>query len=420
MDQSHQITHAIALEQLVVNALVQLEKLRYSRRSLRRYQTIWRHFIAFSRQSNRGVEYSEELAARFVQAYRLHDGETIAPNDGWRRHVVFGVQVLGEFARDGRIERSRTDTQKVEIPPAMKKPLRDYERYCRDRRYLRPSTLNLRIREIAVFLDFLRSRNLKTLDQMQPDDLFAFVTFRPRLKPKTVSRIVSDVRSFLQFLTLRGILHRDLGHVLPTIRVPRDASIPSVWDPELVVRLLKAVDRSSPKGKRDYAILLLACRLGLRLGDIRTLTLDNLNWDADTIEMTQSKTGTPLQLPLTEEVGEALIDYLKSGRPQTSHREVFVKLNPPFAPFGENNHLSYIVKYWKELAGVCFPSKQHQGLHSLRHTLATQLLQAQTPFHVISEILGHATMASTLIYAKADVEALRGAGLDTEEVGHVD
>jgi site-specific recombinase XerD len=298
----------------------------------------------------------------------------------------------------------------------MKKPLRDYEQYCRDRRHLRATTLNERIREIAIFLDFLGSRNLETLDQVQPADLTAFVASRPHLKPKTVSRIVSDVRSFLQFLTLQGILERDLSDVLPKIRVPRDATIPSVWDQELVVRLLKAIDRSSPKGKRDYAILLLACRLGLRLGDIRTLTLDDLNWEAATIEITQSKTHAPLCLPLTEEVGEALIDYLKSGRPQTDHREVFLKLNPPFAPFSENNHLYYIVKYWKQLAGIQFPTQQHHGLHSLRHTLATQLLQAETPFHVISEILGHARMASTLIYAKADVETLRSAALDTEEV----
>jgi integrase len=98
---------------------------------------------------------------------------------------------------------------------------------------------------------------------------------------------------------------------------------------------------------------------------------------------------------------------------------VFVKLNPPFAPFAEDTHLSHIVKYWRELAGIRFSSRQHQGLHSLRHTLATQLLQAETPFHVISEILGHATPASTLIYAKADVEALRSVGLDAEEVHDV-
>lgn len=421
MDQlNHHVANDLPLDRLVARALSELEQLGYSRRSLRRYRTIWQHLMAYSRQLKREGAYSEDLATRFVDAYRIRDGERIKSSDGWRRHIVFGVQVLGDFARDGRIERSRTDMQKIQIPAAMNKPMRDYEQYCRDRRHLRPTTLHERMVEIAIFLDFLGSSKVAALDQLQPDDLTAFVTSLSRFSRKTVSRIVSDVRGFLQFLLLRGILRRDLSQVLPTIRVARDAAIPSVWDPELVIRLLKVVDRSSPKGKRDYAILLLACRLGLRLGDIRTLTLDDLKWEAATIEITQSKTRAPLCLPLTEEVGEALIDYLKSSRPQTDHREVFLRLTPPFAPFAENTHLHHIVTYWRELAGIHFRSKQRHGLHSLRHTLATQLLREETPFHVIAEILGHATTASTLIYAKADVETLRGAALDTEEVRHVD
>jgi len=419
MDQFHpDIARDRPLDKLVAGGLVQLEKLGYSRRSLRRYHAIWRHLTAFAQQEGLGDTFSEDLAVRFVEAYRLRADETIEPSEGWRRHVVYGIRVLAAFARDGHVERCRTDMQKVQIPPAMKKPLRDYEVYGRDRLYLRPSSLSLRIRELAIFLDFLGSRNLETLDQLQPADLTAFVMWRPRLRPKTISRILSDVRSFLKFLTLKGILQRDLSVVLPTIRVPRDATIPSVWDPELLARLLRAVDRSSPKGKRDYAILLLACRLGLRLGDIRALRLENLNWEAATIDIIQSKTGAPLQLPLTEEVGEALIDYLRAGRPQTDRREVFLKLNPPFAPFNENNHLHQIVTHWRKLAGIEFRSKRRRGLHSLRHTLATELLRAETPFHIISEILGHATTASTLIYAKADVEALRSVALDTEELAH--
>jgi site-specific recombinase XerD len=420
MDQfNHQVAN-IPLDRLVAGALSQLEKLRYSRRSLRRYRTIWRHLVAFSRQMNLEDEYSEDLAARFSDAYQMRDGECLKPSEGWRRHVAFGLKVLGDFARDGCIERAVTDMQKIQVPPLMTKPLRDYEQYCRDRLHLRPTTLRERMREIAIFADFLRSRDITILDQMQPADLSAFVTSLHRLAAKSVSRIVSDVRSFLQFLLLRGILQRDLSHVLPKIRAPRDATIPSVWDPQLVVRLLNVVDRSSPKGKRDYAILLLACRLGLRLGDIRALTLDDLKWEAATIEITQSKTLAPLCLPLTEEVGEALIDYLKSGRPQTDQREMFLTLTPPFLPFSENNNLYYIVTYWRQLAGIRFRTKQRHGLHSLRHTLATKLLREQTPFHVISEILGHATTASTLIYAKADVEALRGAALNIEEVRHVE
>jgi integrase len=112
---------------------------------------------------------------------------------------------------------------------------------------------------------------------------------------------------------MRGIIHKDLSHELPKIRVPTDARIPSVWDQELIDKLLGAVDRSSVRGKRDYAILLLASRLGLRVGDIRALRLDDIKWADSRIEILQSKQKTPLSLPLTEEVGQALIDYLKSG-----------------------------------------------------------------------------------------------------------
>jgi len=421
MDQSnHQVSRILPLPQLVERAEIELEKLCYSRRSLRRYRTIWCHLVSFSRQMNLGDEYSDDLAARFSDTYQMREGERLQPREGWRRHVVFGLKVLGDFARDGCIERTYTDMQKIQVSALMKKPVRDYEQYCRERLHLQPTTLRERMREIAIFADFLRSKNITIFDQMQPADLSAFVTSLHRLAAKTVSRIVSDVRGFLQFLLLRGILQRDLSPVLPKIRIPRDATIPSVWDQELLVRLLNVVDRSSPKGKRDYAILLLACRLGLRLGDIRTLTLDNLKWEAGTIEITQSKTLVPLCLPLTEEVGESLIDYLKSGRPQTDQREVFLTLTPPFVPFAETNNLHGIVKHWKALAGIRFRTKQRQGLHSLRHTLATKLLGEQTPFHVISEILGHTTTASTMIYAKTDVETLRTAALNTEEVRHVE
>ena len=246
---------------------------------------------------------------------------------------MFGVKALEDFAQHGRIERAFTDLEKIHLLPAMKNTLRDYEQYGKDRLQLRPSTLRTRTRELTIFLDFLNTRKARTLDQIQALDLSEFLSSRGHLKPHTVSRIVSDVRSFLRFLTMRGILQKDLSAELPTIRVPRDASIPSVWDHELIIKLLGAIDRSSAKGKRDYAILLLACRLGLRAGDIRTLKLDHLHWEDSRIEITQSKTTTPLSLPLTEEVGEALIDYLRSGRPKTADREVFLKLNPPFDPF---------------------------------------------------------------------------------------
>ena len=248
-------------------------------------------------------------------------------------------------------------------------------------------------------------------------DLSACLAWRGHVQPNTVARIVSDLRSFLRFLTLRGILPQDLRAGLPTVRVPRDARIPAVWDQVLLIRLLEAIDRSSAKGKRDYAILLLACRLGLRVGDMRALTLDHLHWEEARLESTQAKTATPLSLPLTEEVGEALIDYLRSGRPTTTHREVFLKLTPPFEPFRGGN-LYHIVTYWRKVAGITFRTPHKQGLHALRHSLATRLLEQGAPLHTIADILGHTSVESTRIYAKADVEALRSVALAPEEVRH--
>ena len=155
----------------------------------------------------------------------------------------------------------------------------------------------------------------------------------------------------------------------------------------------------------------------MRVGDIRTLKLDQIHWEDSTIEVRQSKTDTPLSLPMTNEVGDALIDYLKSGRPQTAHREVFLKVKPPFGPFSGNN-LHHIVTYWRLLAGIRFRSPQKRGMHSLRHTLATRLLQKATPLTTIAGILGHTSLESTRIYAKADVEALRSVALDPEEMNH--
>lgn len=411
------VSRNLPLKRLIADALVEIERLGYSRKSRNRYRATWEHLIAFAGRKDFGDAFTGELAARFLEEYRVA-GEELGPGEGWRRHMAWGVKVLADLAKDGHIDRARTDVESIQLVSAMQRTLRDYQQFCKDRLHVRPATLERRTRQLTIFLDFLHSGKGRTLEEIRALDLSEFVSCRDHLAPKSVSRMISDVRSFLRFLTMRGILQRDLSGELPKIRVPRDAAIPSVWEHELVIRLLGAVDRSSAKGKRDYAILLLACRLGLRAGDIRTLKLDQLHWDDSTMEVTQSKTGMPLILPMTTEVGEALIDYLKTGRPVTAHREIFLKVNPPFDPFTADCNLHHVISYWRRLAGVRFRTAQKRGMHSLRHTLATRLLEKGTPFTTIAEILGHTSLESTRIYAKADVEALRSVALDPEEVNH--
>jgi site-specific recombinase XerD len=417
MDRScNSVPGGVSLRQLITDVMGDLQQLRYSRRSLHRYQTVWKKLVGFAGRENFGSDFSENLATQFIAAYSPTNGERNGTQQEWCRHIDRGVGLLYDYALYGSVARPRVNTKDCRVLPAMKATLRDYEGYCRERLFLREATLQSRTRTLTVFLDFLQQRNVRELAQVRAVDLSAFLSSRSQLMPETVARILSDMRSFLRFLALRGILAKDLGPGLPKVRVHPDAHIPSVWDPGLLDKLLGAVDRSSAKGRRDYAILVLACRLGLRVGDIRTLRLDDINWGEARIEITQSKSSTPLSLPLTEDVGQALIAYLRSGRPEVPHREVFLKLQSPFEPFGSNNNLHQIVTYWRRLAGITFQCRQRRGLHSLRHTLATRLLQGGTPLATISAILGHATPDTTRIYAKADVEGLRSVALDPEEV----
>jgi site-specific recombinase XerD len=415
---SSSVSRTLSLKQLVADALAEIGRLGYSRRSRNRYRATWGHLVEFAVQKQLGDSLSENLISRFLQEFRLGDDE-LGQGEGWRQHMVWGLRILSDFAREGHLNRTFAEVAMVQLTPAMQQTLRDFQQYCKDRLHVRPTTLERRTQQIKVFLDFLHSQKGRKLEEIRAQDLSEFVSYRNHLLPKSIARNVSDVRSFLRFLTMRGILEQDLAAELPRIRVPKDAAIPSVWDQELIIRLLAAVDRSSPKGKRDYAILLLACRLGLRAGDIRALKLEQIHWDTSTLEITPSKTGRPLVLPLTSEVGEVLIDYLKSGRPASVHREVFLKANPPFDPFAADSNFHQVVSYWRRVAGIRFRTAQKRGMHSLRHTLATRLLQKGTPFPIIAEILGHASLESTRIYAKADVESLRSVALDPEEVNHV-
>lgn len=224
----HQLSNTTPLSQLVSGALSQLKQLGYSRRSVSRHRAIWRQLTEFAQQQQQGGEFSEALATRFLDAYRIADAVRVESQERWRRHIAFSLKILSDFASHGYLERYMTDRQKLQVPAAMTKALRDYEQYCRATLHLRPSSLDQRLRAITVFLDYLGSRHIETLDQLQGADLADFVASRHRFRPKTVARILSDVRLFLRFLTLRGIVQKDLSGELPKIRLARQATIPSV------------------------------------------------------------------------------------------------------------------------------------------------------------------------------------------------
>lgn len=186
---------------------------------------------------------------------------------------------------------------------------------------------------------------------------------------KYVGTFLYVFRNFFSFLYERGYIADDLVPMLPKVRTPRNASIPYVWSKTDIQKLLCAIDREDPKGKRDYAILLIAIRLGLRIGDIRSLKKSSIDWNRKTINLNMVKTGQPIELPLLKNIGWAIIDYLQNGRPATNSECLFVRHRAPFNAFGDRNTFNKELHRYILKAGLNIPGEQRHGMHSLRSTL---------------------------------------------------
>ncbi|MDR1184098.1 MAG: tyrosine-type recombinase/integrase [Coriobacteriales bacterium] len=216
------------------------------------------------------------------------------------------------------------------------------------------------------------------------------------------------IRRFLRFVFEAGYTDADYSPLIPHMREPR--RVPSVYAEDEVKRLLQAVDRTTAIGKRDYAMLLIAALLGLRAGDIVTLKAENIDCGRNVISLIQSKTKEPIELPLADEVKEAIAEYLKAARPKSGHKEVFLGSRAPYRPIGSSSLCAAVAKYFKK-AEVDTANRRH-GPHSLRASLATRLLEEDVPYGAIQKVLGHRSALSAKAYLDIDIERLRACALD--------
>jgi integrase len=193
----------------------------------------------------------------------------------------------------------------------------------------------------------------------------AFVATLTRYQLKTVDQKLCGVRSFLRFACAAGLVDGACLGAVPAARSARQARIPSVWDPGEVARIVEAIDRDNPCGKRDYAIILLITRLGLRGVDIKRLEFADFDWPGSRLFVTQAKTGHRVQLPLLKDVGWALIDYIRHGRPNCDCPQAFVRHMAPICPFSDQDHLHQILVKHARAAHVPVREKRRPGMRSL-------------------------------------------------------
>ncbi len=214
--------------------------------------------------------------------------------------------------------------------------------------------------------------------------------------------ITSALRGFFRFLLFRGDIASDLAASVPTVADWRLSELPKSLDPEEVERMLRNCDQGTAIGQRDYAVLLLLARLGLRAGEVVAMTLDDIDWEAGVITI-RGKGARYDQLPTPQDVGEALVTYLRHGRPSCDTRRMFVRAKAPRRRFSGSSAIGDIVRRALARAGL---DPIRKGAHLLRHSLATKMLQRGARLTEIGEILRHSTPNTTEIYAKVDLAAL--------------
>ena len=278
---------------------------------------------------------------------------------------------------------------------------------------LKDNSLYLRKYIAKIFLYYLQINNILNLQNIKQEDNINFLNQFQDYSKFTIKDYLSMLKVFLKFLYSNNYLKEPYYLTLPKCYVPKQSKIPSVWNPKDIEKLLCSIDRDTPIGKRDYAILLLIIKLGLRKVDVINLKFKNVNWNNKTINIIQNKTKVPISLPLLDDIGWALIDYIKNGRPKSELDNIFLTHSKNNYSFSQNhgNFYAIITKYMKK-SNIPITKEKKNGVHSLRHTLASEMLKQSTPIETISSVLGHVNNNNTSVYLKIDIEKLRECVLE--------
>jgi len=312
----------------------------------------------------------------------------------WRslRPLLDWLQQLGVVAAPGPVP-ATTPCERL---------LGRYRDYLLVERGLAASTVELNVRMVRPFLvDHVRADGQLDLERLSAGEVAAFVVAQSRKRPRSVGRMVTGLRSLLRFLHVDGSIDRPLALAVPSVASWSLSTLPKALSSDQVAALLTACDRNTSTGRRDLAILTLLVRLGLRAGEVAALALDDIDWRCGEITM-RGKANRYDRLPLPADVGQAMVDYLRHGRPATAQgRTVFVWAQAPHRALS-STAVTTIVANAGRRAGLGLI-----GAHRLRHTAATAMLHAGGTLTEIGQVLRHRRVLTTAIYARVDRHALR-------------
>lgn len=407
--------------EMITEGLKQLlQENNYTPATIHFYEREWSKIQSFLTEECGNTDYDMERGLKYLENQY---GFITKYNDGTLSQQRVQLLRVVHMLEDYRLHQVLTRRYYASKNPIMLNAYysdvsADYSK-CLDSTDLSMSTIEHYKGISLVFMDYLQQRKIESTMNITMDTCNSYLKTLAGYSFKTIEQNVCGIRHFLRFLYSTGMLSADYAVKIHMPAVSKSAKIPSAWKLDELKAMLSAIDRNSPIGKRDYAMILLACILGLRIGDIKNLRFHNFNWENKKLSLIQHKTHKPLTLPMPDAVGWAVIDYIKNGRPQyyeTDH--VFLKHMPPFDPIGNENHMQQqLVRYMRK-AGIDQRTKKHSGFHSLRHSAGSMLLEMETPLPVITDILGHSNSDVTAVYLKTDLQKLAECVLSPEEFCH--
>lgn len=326
------------------------------------------------------------------------------------KDLVKAVSILCEFYNTGSIQPVKEQLVfDGSIGTLMVKYL-SYRTSCR----LKKHTVEEGAHHLYHFLCYLNIIKVSSVKEINQLHILQFIkTLNPKFSTLTHLTLQS-IRGFFRYAYEQKFLDNDRSEIVPKSNFRKQPKLPSTYSVAEIEKMIASIDRGDANGKRNYAIVLLAARLGLRASDIANLTFESLLWEKSMIVLNQFKTGKKIELPILPEIGNAIIDYLKFGRPTSKESFVFLLSRSPFSPIS-NCSITGIVHSYFVKSGINITYRKH-GPHALRHSLAGILLEKETILPVISEVLGHQSTASTSYYLRIDLTSMRQCVLDVPSV----
>lgn len=403
--QKSEITQAMPVGELVAKLYAQMREYRYAQSSLETYRRICEKMLDFF-EANGVAEFDIETGRRFVWECC---GSRLG-NSAYFKNYNRAVHMLSDLQHYGMIFKQSTTTIK-DFSEEFKPLFEHYLESVRNSGIAEGSVHSYRA-HLFRFESFLLNRGVRRFDLIELHHMNTYVESLTGYARNTISFTLTNLKRLMDFAYRNGYHSKTFSDALPTVGFSQTSRLPAVFTAEEVERILENIDNNNPTGKRNYAIILTVAKLGLRVSDALDLRFDSIDWDKKRISIKQRKTGIPLELPLLEDVGWAIIDYLKYGRPESSCRNIFVCHRPPYDELSVN--FSKTISRAVQKAGIKTPPNKTVGTHTFRHSIATSMLDNGVELAKIAQTLGHTSPESSEEYISLSVSMLRQCALEVD------